>query len=154
MIAIAAMTRDRVIGAGGSIPWRLPEDLRFFKRTTMGQIVVMGRKTWDSLGRPLPGRENWVVSRTAEIEGIRIFRSPDEVPESPDERAVFVIGGAELYRALLPRTSEILLTRVSAEVAGDTFFPPFEDEFDAGEVVEAGPGYEIRRHRRIQADTA
>lgn len=148
MIAIAAMAHNRVIGANGTIPWRLPEDMRFFKRTTTGHIVVMGRKTWDSLGRPLPGRENWVVSRTAEIPGIRVFRSPADVPNSPDGRRVFVIGGAELYAALLPRTDEILLTHVALNANGDTFFPEFESQFVATEIVESGPNFHIQLYRR------
>lgn len=149
MIAIAAMSRNRAIGIEGSIPWHIPEDLKFFKRTTLGHIIVMGRKTYDSLGKPLPGRENWVVSRDAEIPGVRVLRSFDEIGESTDGRRVYLIGGAQLYASLLPKCSEILLTRVDREVEGDTFFPPFEDHFDAGEVIESGLGYEIRRHLRL-----
>ena len=149
MIAIAAMSPDRVIGAEGKIPWHISEDLKFFKRTTLGHIIVMGRKTYDSLGRPLPGRENWVVSRSATPEGVKVWRSPEEIVVPDDGRKVFVIGGAELYKALLPRTTELYLTRVDLHVEGDTWFPPFENEFDAGEVVEAGDHYEIRHHHRI-----
>lgn len=149
MIAIAAMSRERVIGGEGKIPWHLPEDLKFFKRTTVGHVIVMGRKTFESLGRPLPGRENWVVSRGASFDGARMFRDPADVPEAAGGREVFVIGGAEIYAALLPRCQEILLTHVDLSVAGDTWFPDFEKEFDAGEVVQRGEGFEIRRHRRI-----
>jgi len=148
MIAIAAMSRERVIGAGGKIPWHISEDLRFFKRTTLGQVVVMGRKTFESLGKPLPGRENWVLSRTASIEGVRVFRHPSEIIPPGDGREVFVIGGAELYAVLLPRCREILLTHVNVSLSGDTWFPVFEAEFDSGQVVEIGPGYEIRRYLR------
>ena len=149
MIAIAAMSPQRVIGSVGTIPWHISEDLRFFKRTTLGHAIVMGRKTYESLGKPLPGRENLVVSRTATLEGVRVFRSLSEIEEPTDGRQLYVIGGAELYAALLPRCSEILLTRVSIDVAGDTWFPEFEREFDAGEVLETGANYEIRRHRRL-----
>jgi dihydrofolate reductase len=148
MIAIAAMSGERVIGAGGKIPWHIPEDLKFFKRTTLGHVIVMGRKTFESLGKPLPGRENWVLSRSASFEGARIFRHPAEIVSAGDGREVFVIGGAEVYAALLPCCEEILLTRVNLSVAGDTWFPTFEPEFDAGLVIESGPGYEIRRFRR------
>ncbi len=148
MIAIAAMSRNRVIGAEGRIPWHISEDLKFFKRTTLGHIIVMGRKTYDSLGKPLPGRENWVVSREAEIPSVRVLRSFDAVEEPSDGRRLYLIGGAQLYAALLPRCSELLLTRVDREVEGDTFFPDFENQFDAGEVLENGPGYEIYRHLR------
>ena len=149
MIAIAAMSPQRVIGSAGTIPWHISEDLRFFKRTTLGHAIVMGRKTFESLGKPLPGRENLVVSRTATLDGVRVFRSPSEIVEPTDGRRLYVIGGAELYAALLPRCSEILLTRVTVDVAGDTWFPEFEREFDAGEVLETGANYEIRRHRRL-----
>ncbi len=154
MIAIAAMSPDRVIGSAGKIPWHLSEDLKFFKRTTLGQVVVMGRKTFESLGKPLPGRENWVLSRTASLDGARVFRSPAEIVSPADGREVYVIGGAELYTALLPRCREVLLTHVDIRVPGDTWFPEFETEFDAGEVVQAGDGYEIRRYRRLPASAA
>ncbi len=149
MIAIAAMSPDRVIGAGGRIPWHLSADLKFFKQTTTGHVIVMGRKTYESLGRPLPNRENWVVSRTATPEGVRVFRDPAEVSAPEDGRLLYVIGGAELYAALLPRTNEILLTHVEMRVEGDTWFPEFESEFDDGEILASGEGYEIRRHRRV-----
>lgn len=148
MIAIAAMSRNRVIGCEGKIPWHLAEDLRFFKRTTLGHVIVMGRKTFESLGKPLPGRENWVISREASFEGARMFRSPADVQPPADGREVFVIGGAEIYAALLPSCQAILLTHVDRSVPGDTWFPHFEDQFDAGEVVQTGEGFEIRRHRR------
>ena len=146
MIAIAAMSRNRVIGAGGSIPWHISGDLKFFKRMTLGHVIVMGRKTYDSLGRPLPGRENQVVSRGADIPGVAMLRSFDEIQEPSDGRSLYVIGGAQLYAALLPRCSALLLTRVDKDLEGDTFFPEFENDFDSGEILETGPGYEIRRH--------
>lgn len=148
MIAIAAMSRNRVIGADGKIPWHLSEDLKFFKRTTLGHIILMGRKTYDSLGRPLPGRENWVVSRKAEIPGVRMFHELSEIPAPPDDRKLFVIGGAQLYEALLPRCSEIYLTLVDREVEGDTFFPYFEDEFEAKENLFEAPEMVVRRYVR------
>jgi len=145
------MSPERVIGAGGKIPWHISEDLKFFKRTTLGHVVVMGRKTFESLGRPLPGRENWVLSRAASFEGARVFRSPAEIISPADGREIFVIGGAELYTALLPRCGQILLTHVDRHVVGDTWFPEFESEFDAGEGIQSGEGYEIRRYRRLRA---
>jgi len=104
MIAIAAMSPQRVIGSAGTIPWHISEDLRFFKRTTLGHAIVMGRKTYESLGKPLPGRENLVVSRTATLEGVRVFRSLSEIEEPTDGRQLYVIGGAELYAARIPRS--------------------------------------------------
>ncbi len=149
MKAIAAMSENRVIGADGAIPWHLPEDLKFFKRTTLGHVIVMGRKTYDSIGKPLPGRETWVVTRGAEIEGVRTLHSPGEVGETGDGREVFVIGGAQLYAALLPRCEELLLTHVKRTIdGGDAFFPPFETEFQSVEVLMETPEMEIRRYVR------
>lgn len=154
MIAIAAMSPERVIGAGGKIPWHVSDDLKFFKRTTLGHVVVMGRKTFESLGRPLSGRENWVVSRSGNFDGVRVIRDIADVGEPADGRNLFVIGGAEIYAALLPKCEEILLTRVEASVAGDAYFPEFEREFDEGEIVQRGEGYEIRRYKRLPAASA
>lgn len=153
MKAIAAMSRDRVIGAGGKIPWHIPEDLKFFKRVTLGNIIVMGRKTFESLGRPLPGRENWVLSRTADYPDVKVFRQPSDIVSPEDGRSIFVIGGAEIYSALLPLCREIFLTHVDRSVTGDTWFPEFESDFDGGEFIERGPDYEIRRYRRIGSQT-
>ncbi len=146
MIAIVAMALNRVIGADGGLPWKLKGELAFFKRTTMGHVVVMGRKTFESIGRPLPGRENVVISRAWEgVDGVRVVRSLEDVVESGDGREVFVIGGAEIYRALIPRCDEVLLTVVMREVAGDTFLPEFEEGFRVEGVVERGEGWEVRR---------
>lgn len=145
MKAIVAMSENRVIGADGKIPWHLSEDLKFFKRTTLGHVILMGRKTYDSIGRPLPGRENWVVSRSAEFPGVRMIRDLADVREPGDGRELFLIGGAELYRALLPQCSELYLTQVRREVAGDAFFPAFEDEFTEAEVLMENPEMVIRR---------
>ncbi len=146
MIAIVAMALNRVIGVNGGLPWRLKGELAYFKRTTLGHVVVMGRKTFESIGRPLPGRENVVISRSWDgAEGVRVVRSPDEVVEPGDRREVFVIGGAEIYRALLPRCDEVLLTLVLREVVGDTFLPLFEEDFRDLGVVERGEDWEVRR---------
>jgi dihydrofolate reductase len=143
--AIVAMSENRVIGADGKIPWHLSEDLKFFKRTTLGHVILMGRKTYDSIGRPLPGRENWVVSRTADYPGVRMIRNLEDIREPGDGRELFLIGGAELYRALLPQCAELYLTQVRREVEGDAFFPAFEDEFAAAEVLMETPEMVIRR---------
>ena len=148
MIAIAAMSRNRAIGFEGSIPWHLSEDLKFFKRTTLGHVVLMGRKTYDSIGKPLPGRDNWILSRSAEIPGVQVLRSMDEIPSPPEGKNIYLIGGAELYAALLPRCTEILLTRVNLDTPGDAFFPAFEQDFDEGEILLTGEQFEIRRHLR------
>lgn len=148
MKAIAAMSSNRVIGAAGKIPWRLPEDMKFFKRTTFGHVVLMGRKTFESLGKPLPGREHWVVSRGADFPGVRMIRDLAGIAEPADGRELFLIGGAELYAQLLPRCSELLLTHVKGEVEGDAFFPPFEGMFDAEEALLETPEMVVRRYVR------
>lgn len=153
MKAIAAMSLNRVIGAQGKIPWRLPEDLKFFKRTTVGHVVLMGRKTYESLGKPLPGRENWVVSRRS-IPGVRVIHDLREITEPGGGRELFLIGGAQLYGELLLECSELFLTVVKREVAGDTFFPPFESAFRLEEVVLESLEMEIRRYRRLSDDNS
>ncbi len=126
---IAALDRNRVIGRNGDLPWRLPDDLRHFKRLTLGKTVLMGRKTWVSLGRPLPERDNWVISRDPAFhaEGARVFRSLDAALQAHESsQELMVIGGAELYRQLLPRADRLYLTEVDAEVDGDAWFPEFD----------------------------
>lgn len=148
--AIAAMSSNRVIGSRGAIPWRIPDELRWFKEATTGHGVMMGRKTWESLGRPLPNRKNIVITRGPEIPGITTLKSPDEVDLSlvePDQD-LFVIGGGEIYSQLLPRCSELLLTVVPVEVEGDTFFPVFEPMFTLEKVVRMHAQFEVRRYLR------
>lgn len=165
MKLIVAMARNRVIGREGKLPWHLPEDLKWFKETTMGGIVLMGRKTFDSVGRPLPGRLNLILSRKG-IEGfpfnqevavqtktpgtsIRVISSVDDFnAEEFSGREIFVIGGAEIYRHLLPKCSEIFLTYVNQDVEGDAKFPEFEGEFALKEIVRSTPEFEIRRYLR------
>lgn len=146
---LAAVARGGVIGRGGTIPWRLPEDMARFRELTMGHAVVMGRRTWDSLPerfRPLPGRKNVVVTRNPEwsAEGAERAGSLEEALELvAHEKHVFVIGGAEIYAAALPLADEILLTEIELDVEGDTFFPEWSQE----EFVETS------RERRASGDT-
>jgi dihydrofolate reductase len=156
LIAVVAMAENRVIGADGTIPWHLPEDLKFFKRLTLGHVVVMGRKTYASIGRPLPGRENWVLTSgdlpgDPARESLRLFRSPNEVPDTlPDGRKIFVIGGAAVYAALLPRCRELYLTRVHRSVPGDTIFPESALENAPAEVIQENPEFSIYHHQTAQ----
>jgi dihydrofolate reductase len=123
---ILARARNGVIGARGGLPWRLPEDLQFFKRTTMGHPIVMGRKTWESIGRPLPGRRSVVVTRDRGFAapGAEMVHSLDEAIERcADSDEIFVIGGAHLYADALPRADRLLLTEIHADFDGDTFLP-------------------------------
>tara|TARA_R110002096_G_scaffold173997_4_gene349570 strand:- start:4515 stop:4982 length:468 start_codon:yes stop_codon:yes gene_type:complete len=149
-IAIVAMAANRVIGRNGGLPWQLPDDLKFFKRTTTGSAILMGRKTWDSIGRPLPKRRNIVLSCSLESvpEGVDLIRHPDDLEKLSLETDVYVIGGAMIYDYFFARCDEVLLTYVFAEYEGDTFLPPFEEEFQLAEVVETHPEFEIRRYIR------
>ncbi len=127
------MAENRVIGNAGTIPWHLPEDFKFFKATTMGHAILMGRKTYESIGKPLPGRENIVLSRTMpETAGVTVIRSLDDLKEPTDGKDLFVIGGEEIYRLMLPRVQELYVTKVPQVIEGDTHFPDFESQFDSG----------------------
>ena len=132
---IVAVARNGVIGRENALPWRLREDLRHFKATTLGCPVIMGRKTWDSLGRPLPGRTNVVISRQKDLvcEGALLVHSLDEaLARAGEAQRVFVIGGAQLYAETLARADRLFLSEVLADVEGDARFPslsgqPFEE---------------------------
>lgn len=127
---VVAMDENGLIGRGGGLPWRLPDDLRHFKRLTIGGIVLMGRRTWDSLGRALPERENWVLSRDPALKPRTacVFTDLDSALAQAGGRELMVIGGAELYRQTLPLAQRLHLTRVHARLQGDTWFPPFDAE--------------------------
>lgn len=147
--AIAAMSLNRVIGDGNKIPWHLPEDFKWFKQTTLGHVLVMGRKTFESIGRPLPGRETMVLSRTGwSHPGVRTVASLDAVAELADERQVFICGGAQIYAQALPLCEELFLTLVKREVTGDAFFPPFEYRFELVEELRDTPEFKILHYRR------
>ncbi len=124
------MSENRVIGSDGDIPWHLPEDFKWFKRTTMGGILVMGRKTYESIGRPLPGRQTVVLSRNpTTIEGVQVLNDTTGIDSLADDQTIWIAGGGQIYSQLLPRCSELYLTRVHRECQGDAFFPSFEDDF-------------------------
>lgn len=123
---IVAEAENRVIGAGGQLPWRLSGDLRRFKQLTLGHTLIMGRKTFDSIGRLLPGRRTIVVTRQADwsFPGALVAHDLDQALRLVDPAdETFVVGGAEIYRQALPLVERIYLTRVHARLAGDTFFP-------------------------------
>src|SRR5215217_3254458 len=126
---IVAMARNRVIGANQSIPWHLPGELKMFKSITMGHHMIMGRNTWESIGRLLPGRTTVIVTRQGDykVPGAIIAASlEDAIAACGDDQETFVIGGAQLYTAALPIADRIYLTEVDADVAGDTFMPEFD----------------------------
>src|SRR3954447_6819956 len=123
------MSENRVIGQGNRIPWHLPEDFKWFKKMTSGQVVVMGRKTFESIGRPLPNRTTIVLSRSRDsIPGVEIISDVKELSSASRlfaDREIFICGGAQVYQQTLSLCSDLYLTLVKKEVHGDTFFPRF-----------------------------
>jgi len=152
--AIVAMTPDRVIGRSGTLPWQLPEDLAFFKRTTTGHAIVMGRKTHESIGRPLPRRRNIVLTRDPSwsAPGVEVIHQPRDLWQLPDlDGRVFIIGGAEIYAAFLPHVDELLVSHIFARHEGDTLFPVYQDGFPHCELLESHADFEVRRWTRGSA---
>ncbi len=134
-IIIVAMNRDHVIGQDGGIPWHIPEDLKFFKRTTTGHAIIMGRKTFESIGKPLPNRRNLVISRNpdyracAGVEPATSLESAIRACRDRGEQKAFVIGGAQVYAIALNLADEMIITHVDADdVAGDTYFPDWDKQ--------------------------
>jgi dihydrofolate reductase len=149
--AIAAMSLNRVIGRANAIPWHLPEDFKWFKKMTTGHVLVMGRKTFESIGKPLPNRTTVVLTRSgATIPGT--ITLPDFSALNSDApawggRELFVCGGAQVYQQALPLCSDVYLTLVKRTVEGDTFFPPFEDKFDLLETLVETPEFKVLHYR-------
>jgi len=147
------MSLNRVIGHRNSIPWHLPEDFKWFKKMTVGQVIVMGRKTFESIGKPLPNRETIVLTRSAvPIPGVRTVSALSQIdPQEPefDGRNIFICGGAEVYAQALPGCSDLYLTLVQRTIEGDTFFPPFEDRFKLVETVMDVPEFKILHYRNL-----
>jgi len=151
--AIAAMSENRVIGREGQIPWHLPEDFKWFKQLTMGHVLVMGRKTFESIGRPLPGRETIVLSRSGfTASGVRTIVDIARIDLASDPREIFICGGAEIYAQALPLCSDLYLTIVKRTVEGDAFFPPFEEAFRLHETVMERPEFEVRHYKNAGLD--
>jgi dihydrofolate reductase len=151
--AIVAVAENGVIGRGGDLPWRLPGDLKWFKKITLGHTILMGRKTWDSLPGALPGRKNWVLSRHASPEdGMSVFRSMAEVKQALDpSQNLFVIGGGEIYSMALPLCHELYISEVRQKIPdGDAFFPPYKDEFIPHEVLDDNKDFLLRRWLRSE----
>jgi dihydrofolate reductase len=148
--AIAAMSVNRVIGQANKIPWYLPEDFKWFKKMTTGQVVVMGRKTFESIGKPLRDRSTIVVSRSNfRYPGVQTVSDLGQIRVEDDPRQFFICGGAQIYAAALPLCADLYLTLVKQIVAGDTFFPPFEGQFVAREEILDCAEFKITRYRNI-----
>ena len=182
--AIAAMSLNRVIGRGNQLPWHLPEDFKWFKKTTTGHVVVMGRKTFESLPKPLPNRRTLVLTRHPQSlitnhpeifgefrewrggghakKGFQLFipkigasnagnllvcNSLNKIHPAEFATNIFICGGAEIYAQALPFCSDLYLTLVKREVEGDTFFPPFEDDFELVEQILDTPEFCIRHYQ-------
>ena len=145
--AIAAISLNGVIGKDGDLPWRLSEDLKWFKKITTGHTILMGRKTWESLGRPLPNRRNLVLSRSMKpSDGMEVIRSIDALDDLALKSDLFVIGGGEIYRQLLTDCSELYLTTVLREVPdGDAFFPDHEHLFDPIETLAETEDFVLKK---------
>lgn len=125
---IVAMAKNRSIGINNTLPWRIPEDLKHFKALTMGHHIIMGRKTYDSIGKPLPGRTTVVVTRNQQLEiaGCVMAQSLQEaIAACGDDEEIFIVGGAELYALALPLAQKLYVTEIQEDVEGDTFFPQF-----------------------------
>lgn len=129
MTLIAAMGRNREIGFAGEMPWHLPAELQHFKQATMGKAIVMGRKTWQAIGRPLPGRQNIVVTRNKDFiaEGATVVTSLQQAIEQSDSEETMVIGGGELYALALPMARRMILTMIDIEPPADVWFPQWSE---------------------------
>ncbi len=154
IIGIAAVARNRVIGADGDIPWRIPEDWQRFKRLTMGQVLIMGRKTWASIGRALPGRTTFVITRDKmwRSEGVYAVGSLEEAFDQAAARnpeTIFVAGGGEIYRAAWDRLTRLEITEVDAEPDGDVTFPEIDPQVWLEVSREPHDGYAFVRYQRL-----
>lgn len=154
---VAAVAANGVIGAGNRMPWHLPEDLKHFKALTLGHPVIMGRRTYESIGKPLPGRENIVVSRTRglEIDGVSVAASLEgALALCMGEAVAFVIGGGELYKAALPLADGLVITEIRQDYAGDTMFPAwdraaFRETQRKPQPAGSGPAFDFVLYERI-----
>jgi dihydrofolate reductase len=146
--AIAAMSLNRVIGQGDRIPWHLPDDFKWFKKMTTGQVIVMGRKTFAAIGKPLPDRRTIVLSRTHfQHPGVRTVSDLSQIDPAQEATDVFICGGAQIYALALPLCSDLYLTLVKRTVEGDVFFPRFEDDFVVSEEVQDNPEFRITHYQ-------
>ena len=146
--AIAAMARNRVIGVDNKLPWHLPEDFKWFKNKTMGHTLVMGRKTYESIGKPLPGRDTIVLSRSnAAISGVNLCSSLQSIADMTFSGDLYFCGGAQIYEQVLPYCSDLFLTLVHCEPEGDTHFPDFENKYELAETIINQTEFSILHYR-------
>lgn len=146
MIAIAATSLNNVIGYKNKIPWYLPEDFKHFKETTQGNVILMGRKTFESLPKLLPNREHWVLTRNKVCNGVVNINDINNLPKVPENKKLFVIGGEQIYKIFLPQCSELILTIVNGNYIGDTFFPEYKHLFNQKEIIKQVDEFTILRY--------
>lgn len=148
LTAIVAMDPNRLIGANGELPWHLPEDLKFFKKTTLDHPILMGRKTFESIGRPLPKRRNIVLTRDKKWnhEGAETIHSAVQISQMKGR--IFIIGGAEIYKALAPMITEWLVSHIKKTYEGDTHLAPFEENFSEIEIIEEYETFIVKKYQR------
>ena len=147
------MASNRVIGRAGTLPWHLSEDLKLFKRLTIGHPIIMGRRTWESLGRPLPGRQNIVISRSlpeSKTPGATLISDIEQLQHLGITHDAFLIGGGQLYEALFPACTSLYLTYVFEAYDGDTYLPEFEHLFFLEDVLTSTGAFEQRLYLRKQ----
>lgn len=145
--AIAAMSENRVIGNMNKIPWHIPEDFKWVKQCTLGKAIAMGRNTFESMGRPLPKRDNIVISRTVkEIPGCIVLPSLDALKEYVTDKEIWIFGGSQIYKQAMDQIDELYLTIVTGEFEGDAFFPDFEDQFKLDSIIREEPDFKILKY--------
>ncbi len=144
---IVAVDKNNLIGNGETMPWKIAEDMTYFKKVTMGHIVVMGRATFESIGKPLPGRKNIILSKSVDnIEGATVCNSIEEIEQFvPNDDIVFIIGGGSVYKQFLDRISYLYITRIDAEFKGTVFFPEIDyKEWDLISIDEIKSDYGLK----------
>jgi len=147
-VGMAAMANNRSIGLAGQLPWHIPEELAWFKQMTTGHTIVMGRKTYEGIGKPLPNRTTIVISRTGTVNGVTTCPSLDDLQQLDVKLPLFICGGAALYKAALPLCECIYLTHIKADYPGDCFLPAFEHFFHQQEVIREHPLFTIKKYTR------
>ena len=145
--AIAAMAENRVIGRDNKLPWHIPEDFKWVMRCTTGKAIAMGRKTFESMGKPLPNRENIVISRSVDaLPGCVVLPSLEALENYRTDREIWIFGGARIYEQAMDRVHELYLTVVRGSYEGDAFFPAFEADFDLAEVIREEDAFRILKY--------
>ena len=149
--AIVAMSENRCIGNHGKLPWHLPEEYAWFKQKTMGGTLIMGRKTYKSIGKPLPGRETVVLSRSSTIKDVHTCNDLSHLEDilKPLPQPYWICGGVDVYRQFLRSCDLLYLSRIKRVVSGDAFFSPFEDKFELDQVIYDGNDFQVERWRRL-----